>query len=344
MTILGNLAIHCTLLADQRNASTDVLDYLIQALPSSIHAKSARGWTPLHISFALGLSDAASHLISAGADRTCRDRKGNNILHALLYSVREEACNDPAVVQRMLSLLDKPLITALSVERSLELPGAATPIACWLHALPSDRQSTTCKTLDEYERIKQSEKQAKERAELMRILLNFSSGEELNMVNGEGDTPLHVAVKREMPELVQVILDHNSALLYRENATGRTPLEMAQDDYLSGRLNSPPELPSQSTSGWYYDDDRWKSVVTRDPELFVLDEPDLRSSSKKCYDICVRFAGTHPGKRRLVSLVEANEVARRLALKKGSRYDGDEAEKPAHVKDEFELMMSEAVE
>jgi hypothetical protein len=53
----------------------------------------------------------------------------------------------------------------------------------------------------------------------------------------------------------------------------------------------------------------------------------VRSGVDKVWQLCREFASKQQGiKRKLVSLVEASEVAKRLAAKKGSREDEDEGE------------------
>lgn len=62
------------------------------------------------------------------------------------------------------------------------------------------------------------------------------------------------------------------------------------------------------------------------PKSFIEDAKDLRSNNEKVLQVCKEFAASQSKyqKRRLVSLAEANEVAKRLALRKGNGVAGDE--------------------
>ena len=56
-------------------------------------------------------------------------------------------------------------------------------------------------------------------------------------------------------------------------------------------------------------------MVDVDPESFL---PDLRPPEKSLRDVCHERASGRPEKRKLVTLNEANEVAKRLAAQKSS--------------------------
>jgi hypothetical protein len=147
------------------------------------------------------------------------------------------------------------------------------------------------------------------------------------MINGEGDLPLHVAVKQGLSSIASFLLSLNPSLLHRENATGRTPLEMARDLYLTFTVQDPPNVFSSYNYNPNHED--YNSLVRQPASSFIPEKPRPVESNKRTYEICMEvdqrlieegYDGEAKRKRRLVSLFEANEVAKRLAgNKRGER-------------------------
>jgi hypothetical protein len=120
------------------------------------------------------------------------------------------------------------------------------------------------------------------------------------------------------------LLSRNPTLLYRENATGRTPLEMSRDMYIASRVANPPDL----TSGYqrYYPGQHdYSSIINRPASDFLNKDDKSEESKKGTWEICGEFdekmvgekgEGAIERKRRIVSLFEANEVAKRVAKMK----------------------------
>ncbi|KAA8568563.1 hypothetical protein EYC84_007581 [Monilinia fructicola] len=138
------------------------------------------------------------------------------------------------VVSRLdsiIKLFHKKDVQEMSLERADVYPSALTPLALWMSQHPHHDQT-----------------------EILEVLLKYSTGEELEMINGEGDLPLHVAIKGNQSNLTSFLLSQKPALLYRESATGRTPLEMSHDHYISNFLSRPPSTDAH----WQY------HSVTRD--------------------------------------------------------------------------------
>jgi len=122
-------------------------------------------------------------------------------------------------------------------------------------------------------------------------MLRYSRGEELNILNGEGDTPLHVCARKCSPHLAEVILAHDPSLLIRENATGRTPFEIAEDAAIAAVCSQPPPMPEkyasfvrrerrfELTRAWNED------ILSTEAETFVQDyDRDRRTESEKIWD------------------------------------------------------------
>ena len=125
----------------------------------------------------------------------------------------------------------------------------------------------------------------------------------------------------------------NPSLLHRENATGRTPLEMSQDIYVSSSVADAPNMSSHFN--YYHGQHDSNSLFNKaarnfaPPKLVLDEEPEdwCRIDKKRTYEICMEidnelrqegYEGEAKRKRRLVSLFEANEVAKRLAGMKRS--------------------------
>jgi hypothetical protein len=66
-------------------------------------------------------------------------------------------------------------------------------------------------------------------------------------------------------------------------------------------------------------------VLARQPQTFVEEPQDPRSTAEKVWETCKEFADKAQGaKRKLVSLVEASEVAKRLALRQSGHDEVEE--------------------
>lgn len=70
----------------------------------------------------------------------------------------------------MIELFDKHLIREMMVERCTLAPGSLTPLANWM-----------ARNMGSYKKT-----------DIAAILAEYSTGEDLEMINGEGDLPLHV--------------------------------------------------------------------------------------------------------------------------------------------------------
>ncbi|OJD37529.1 ankyrin repeat protein [Diplodia corticola] len=285
------LVLHCAIMAPwEADQTPKLLDYLVRALPKTLETKAnSTGQTPLHIAFAMGRYVTAKKLIAAGADQTCRDNTWNNIIHAVLDS----GTHPDIELFKMLELVDRRLLESLFTERNSH---AATPLATWLHW--ADDSS----------------------ANVLKHLLSLSPTlAELDMVDGVGDTPLHIVTKKGLPSLMRIIIDRRPELLYRENATGRTPAEMAGDAWTSECFGKPPQIPwDPSEQHWYWrQNEGTDPVLDRPLEKFVPgDGDDEQSTATTPWELCrerlERDGKAGLVKRKLVSLNEANEVARRL--------------------------------
>lgn len=303
-----HLTPHCCILGYRVPESARLLEYLIKEMPKTIDSKSLSGITPLHLAFRYARSDLAELLIGAGADQTIRDKIGRNIVHFVAgyagYSM--EWTQGQSTI---LDVIDKRIVQELVQERCSVHPGALTPSALALENLSNH-------SLDRALAV-------------MNFLCRYTGAKDLDLMNGEGNTPLHVAVRNKQPRTVEAILAQDPMLLHRENATGRTPLEMMDDDRIMEICRDAPTFPG---GDYHYDsrgrltralkrqsNDRSAKICSRNPKFFVAGGDSIEDATneekiwKILLDTKVRLEDQGASKRRLVTLNEANEVARRLA-------------------------------
>lgn len=276
--------------------SAKLIKYLIRIMPGSLELKSTEGYTPLSLAFLLHRFTAAKLLIEAGADQTVRNAIGSNILHLLL--------RNKTSVPRMLSLIDPRLVPSLLSERTSVDPGSLTPLAHLLHWLHKSRYHYNRHSGHAHRN--QHKDDINHVNQLLNPVLDFAAAsnyECLELLDGSGDTPLHWAVREQVTEHAIAFLARRPDLVHHENSIGRTPLEIAQDAYLASRVSDVPKLNTYSVD---------VSMRHIDPAAARY-VPQRTPASEAIWKACGEAAARAPGKRKLVSLLDANEVAKRLA-------------------------------
>lgn len=336
----SHLLIHCVILGKPTETALRLLRHVCKSSPDSLNHKSATGFTPLQLAFSLHRVEMIKVLIEAGADQTCRTHAGDNIIHSILSGASTSSEDSLPRTRNLFSLIDPRLLPSLFQERTTTVPGAATPLARWLYAT---NQPTP------YDEVTTGDPE-----KLLETILEFSKGEDLDLINGEGDTPVHAAVRYNRDALLRTMLTCRSELLFRENATGRTPFEVAEDAYLSKEVfNDPPSLTPSMVSKygrnphWYaYGKSYANDILTREPESFLqAANKDTQIPVQKVWQVCKEFAATTTGtKRKLVKLVEANEVAKRLVGRKKMRSEAHEANDDPSEQHVNEIIKGDEVE
>lgn len=326
-TNTDDLLIHCAVLAKASDTTTQLLKFLIDMFPDLLNTKSREGHTPLQLAFGLRQTGKARILIEAGADQTCRDKTGRNILHTLFgaFDNHNQTLWDAKLARGMLRLVDPRLLQSLLVERCFdEKRSSLTPLAYWLssHSMVHRYNGHT--------RFGEPTGMSTERADVLQILLQFSNGADLDCIDGAGDSPLHIMVKSYMLPYVQVIIEHKPELLWRENATGRTPWEMVQDAWLSVRLGEQPSIGTDTVRTYNWQDIGW-TVMDQPVREFTAEaaEEDKGSPVDQLYNMCSLVMQDEKNarmKRRLVTLWEANEVAERLAARERTNREVEDNE------------------
>lgn len=290
--------------------SLEVIKYLIAVMPDSIDSPSLGDQlTPLALAFVKGRVDAARVLIEAGADQTTRDASGKNLLHLALIHASKSQNVDTIEFKELFSLIDRRVIGSLFTERCKDGPGGLTPLALWFTKGSHAQYSHRCDLC------------SNDAPEIFAFLLASGGREALRMMDGSGQFPLHSAVKASHAAMVRVMLEHDPALLFRENAMGQTPLELAHSIYVHFCTQGNPSIRSHG----------YKPLDQREPEKFDEQKGGNDSAMEdesitRTWNVCKSFAEQESSGRKLVSVNEAREVAKRLAEKKKRRSE-EEAER-----------------
>ncbi|KAF9876431.1 ankyrin repeat protein [Colletotrichum karsti] len=301
--IQNELVLHCAVMASPSEQSTRTVEYLIKACPNSLEYKTTHGDTPLWLAFYFGRLDIAKLLIKAGANQLVRNNSGENIIHAVLQN-GPKAC----ALRPMLELVDSSIVAHLFQQRNNLHHSGLTPLHFWVCRRYGGNYD------DDYILA------------VLKLILDYSKGDELDTLNGLGDSVLHTVVMNTNKLLTKALLEYKPKLLYRENAVGRTPAEIAREEVTSEKFAEPDNISFSFNE--YSNSSSPAGLVDRDVGSFApKDEeenknPKPLTDSQYVWEIVRAALESHPDtKRRLVSLNEANDVAKRLGEQyNASRY------------------------
>ncbi|KAL2859589.1 hypothetical protein BJX68DRAFT_276845 [Aspergillus pseudodeflectus] len=299
-----DLVLHCAVLSKCTEESKQLVEYLLQHMPHCLEVKSVTDYTPLGAAFRSNKPEFAKILVKAGANQAVRCEGGMNLLHLLLqYYTRHR---DQACYKDMLALIDPRLISSMLVERCASEPGSVTPLALWMASVWSAHNMT-----------EDAEEQA---VDILRTILDLAEPSEqrhLELLDGSGNTPLHNAVNALHGTPLKLFLERRPDLLHRENAVGSTPAELAENKWITKVTSNPPASPQvEENRYWDYGSNRSAcALVDKSPQEYVKKSMP-KYTAEDIHNLCVEKAAEDmSGKRKLVSLYDANEVAKRLALK-----------------------------
>ncbi|RMD43987.1 hypothetical protein DV735_g1143, partial [Chaetothyriales sp. CBS 134920] len=289
----SELSAHVAVMSKPPEKGNPLLEYVLKVVPNSLDTKSSDGLTPLHVAFTLGRLESAKILIEAGADKGTRDQDGSNILHTVLEN---EDLTKPEALDRVLALLGKETVQSLALQKSNKAAaGSMTPLAVYLTKFSDEK--------------------------VVRRLLEYSQGKDLSIMNGAGDYILHSLVRGNKAGLVKFLVEYRPEMLWWENATGLTPIDVALVSRLRYLVEHPPDLPTteeyvlanQKPTAF----GKKLSEAERElNELMELDADNLKAAKSREWfmlHLLQKLAPKFPGGRKLVSLFDANEVAKRLA-------------------------------
>ncbi|PGH19662.1 hypothetical protein AJ80_03817 [Polytolypa hystricis UAMH7299] len=283
-----NLALSCAIMAvPTEEPSVEYLRLLLEILPASLDYKDAGGMTPLHFALSLRQLSAAEFLVKSGANQALRDNQCRNILHHLLVSHKGKPITSSKVFEAMWKLVDPKLARSLATEKatihwSTDTPRQVTPLAHWLDTV-DDTVSPN----------------------VLRTILQYMDGRALTSMNSQGDYPIHTAIKREQFELAKVLIEHNPEFLVCENATGVTALDILDDKYRRYCLDYGTRM-----------NDLINRCTEFRPNSFHNTSSLTKSEVTAAWEEFRAMAAALPAKRKLVSLLDANELVRRLEVRR----------------------------
>ncbi|RMJ19060.1 hypothetical protein CDV36_001309 [Fusarium kuroshium] len=362
----NDFVIHCAVVGQSSRWAIELLEYLVEACPGCLEKKNADGETPLLVACRLGRTDFVKILLKANADQSARNSKGQNILH-----VAVEDTPKADQLRKLLDLFDPTLRSHLFLQRNNFNENGNTPLHAWVsQASGVQSDDTTVRYHGRRNRYyyrnnnnnKPYEGEEKNAVEMLKLLLEYSKGEELELLNAAGETCLHTTIMHDMISLTRVMVEFKPRLLYRENAVGRTPAELAHDRLTEQKFQKPENIKKDKHDCVTYLINKKKEdfAAHASPEAHTAeqrrellaglglsntysaaeftqimrsmgesstkhkrDNKNLSDSVAKvvAWDLCRTAMEKHPERRRLVSLNEANDVAKRLGEKySASRY------------------------
>ncbi|ODA83814.1 hypothetical protein RJ55_02330 [Drechmeria coniospora] len=347
----NDLVLHCAVLSDVDEESVELLGYLVKEFPEFLEKKTSEGDTPLMLACRLGRVEYAKLLVSAGANQSVKNAAGENILHAALVG-------NPTAdqVKLLFDIFDSDLRSHLFLQRQSLDEDGTTPLHAWISSIcgVSDASDDSYYRYHRHRnnRLPKGYGDQKAVVAMTKLLLGYSEGKELDMLNGAGETCLHTAVKCDMLSLVKLLVDFKPQLLLRENAVGRTPVEISHDRLQSQIFKKPdmiilrhhrragvngliekcaddfdtntavkidsPEVFKAKIGGLGLSGDYDANILGLVVAAMGIGEGETESYppadmlKKLIWDYCSTALAKHAGRRRLVSLNEANDVARRL--------------------------------
>lgn len=218
-----------------------------------------------------------------------RDASGKNLVHLALVSKNGVQQYDAEILVQLLDLIDKRLLPGMFSERCSDAPSGLTPIALWINKHPAEGKGSR---------------------EVLKTMLDRMGTEPLHMMDGSGQFPTHICVRNGSFEILEMIFERYPELAFWENAMGQTPIELAELLYIRNRTADPPSQHSNynhNPSGGNYG----KPSAPSEPNVV------------RVHELCKRMAKEHSDEKRvLVSVLQASEVAKRLAEQK--RNDGND--------------------
>ena len=318
--LLGDLALIRAIICTDIEKALPVIKYLIKVAPDSINAKDESRFTPLMMATLLGRIDAVRLLVDQGIDQSQRhEAVYANLLHAALHY------NPGATeLQALLDVLDKDALAKMFTERThhASYSESRTPLHTWLQLCLLHHHSGKYGAHGAYERVE-------DMLAVARLLLSLSGGRELNVIDSAGDTVLHMLCRLQPdPAIIKAILESIPRplaidLLNRENAVGATPLEVAYDKYLTCLVKEPEVRYSinfpNSVDKWvdsgveeFILSSRYGRTRQPLPTRVVWRDTDALDRAVATLNALRTFLNADAGRRKLVSLNEANDVARRI--------------------------------
>lgn len=305
---------------DDQADNLELVKYIAGSDASLLESRSLGGFTPLHLACTRRSKDVIAALISMGAKVRSRDATGRNMIHHLIcppgdntaWTIESEKKNS---FSSFLSLFDKRDVKEMLLERDIL---GYTPFAFWQwQGHNKTGEAANSSTIPE-------------------VVSSYTDGQHLTIMNSVGDFPIHVAIKQGRPLHVREFLSQTPQTLGYENATGITALELAQDKLQSATVEG-LKMTAKSRGRDWRNQETYTGLVAKDwrefepkavksedfkgtlkAKLFKGDIQELQAHRwvlEECLEVAEKVEAEGASlKRRLVSLGEANEIARRMLV------------------------------
>ncbi|KAF8473823.1 hypothetical protein BDZ91DRAFT_339191 [Kalaharituber pfeilii] len=287
---------HLTIKGWNGKNSAALLQFWFSKFPHLLESRNCRGLTPFLFAAAFDNVEAMKETISAGADVLAKDADQRNIVHIAAQSSNLES---------ILSCLPKEMNIKDLVKHRAICKGISATV--WYHIIEANCHLPSLK-----------------------YLISISNGHGLEIINGDGNLPLHQAVSKGRVEVTELLLDARPDLINKENANGRTALDIVNDTFLLDLVGKPVKILP----------DRWETphvggvdgVLCKlgqlnNHTLRVNEDFDSQSNMHETRRLVLTAVQKHPVARIRATLFEANELAKRLANRKV--YQSQHNETPA---------------
>lgn len=203
------------------------MEHLVQTYPSALEKKNPLG--PCR----LGRRQVVNILIDSNADQTTRNNSGENIVYSSVFHAKS------ARLRTLLDEFDPELRAVLFTQRKHLSDNGYTPLQLWIAHCNSNYSGSYA-----YSSQPTSTDTPRAKLEIMNLLLEYCNAQGLDLLDSAGDTCLHTAVMRQEVAIAKALVDYKPALLYRENAVGRTPAEIAEETLKSKPFTKPNRFRS----------------------------------------------------------------------------------------------------
>lgn len=225
-----NLLVHMVV-HGWNEGSSRMLRALVQERPEYLTAATDNMVTPALYAVQRQCKEAAKELIDLGADFSARTKGGKNILHLLI-----DDNTSHETLKEWVEILPRDV-----VER------------CWTQRIAQIQRTPLDKYLSDkikygpYENIRN-----KIDLRVVKFIVEQSGGHELTITNSEGNTPIHTAFTKGYLKLAEYLISLRPSHLYRENANGRTPLEIIRSRFLQSVLSEPRKVLTNFERNMYH--------------------------------------------------------------------------------------------
>ncbi|CAZ82771.1 unnamed protein product [Tuber melanosporum] len=270
--------------------------------PGSLDSRTSSGLTPALFAVAHHRIQAIKYLRQedVAADFSTRDFMGRNALHLAFCNTSDYPNLLVPIIEETVGLLPEDKLADMFLQRTRR--HGRTPLAHLLGQLLSPPMSRG----SQFHLLG------------MKTLLKYSKGKELGLFDSEGNLPIHTVLRRNLAIPARLLLSLKPEHINTENASGRTPLEIATSNYLTKISQKPQAIHAQGYHGGIFrprlfgfspsEDSASEVSENGEPPEKMYDVPNVDSAFK----LACKAAQEARCGRTLVSLLEARSLVQRL--------------------------------